>query len=266
MEALSAFSLEGKTAAITGAASGIGRATAVAFASAGANVVLGDIAEDTLGAATQSAVEAGGKAVSRRCDVTRKEDLDALADRAVSEFGRLDVMCNVAGIAADGLLAEAGEAEVDKAIAVNLKGVLFGCQAAVRVMAPQGSGSIINVSSAAIDAPTARYGIYAMTKAAVAMLTKTLAVEAGRDGIRVNAIAPGTTLTNFTMRHMYRSDGTVDEARVEGFLERMKKQSPLGVIGDESDQANLMLYLASDASRWCTGQIWRANGGQTFSW
>src|SRR5207253_1690843 len=111
------------------------------------------------------------------------------------------------------------------------------------------------------DAPAARYGLYAMTKAAVAMLTKTLALEAGRFGIRVNALAPGSTITSFTLRHLQGAGGEVDQSKYDMFVDRMKKQSPLGMLGEPEDQAYLILYLASDAARWCTGQVWRAKLG-----
>ena len=264
MNPLDVFKLEGRSAAITGAASGIGRATAEVLAGAGAGVVVGDLDDAGAEAVAKGIVENGGRAVAQKIDISKRAELDALVDRAVSEFGRLDVMANVAGIAADGLIAEATEEQLDKAIAVNLKGVFFGCQAAMRVMMPQGSGSIINVSSTAIDAPAARYGLYAMTKAAVAMLTKTLALEAGRFGIRVNALAPGSTITSFTLRHLQGAGGEVDQSKYDAFVDRMKKQSPLGMLGEPEDQAYLILYLASDAARWCTGQVWRANGGQAF--
>ena len=120
-------------------------------------------------------------------------------------------MCNVAGIPLDVTIADATEEQLDKIIAINQKGVFYGCQAAVRVMTPQGSGAIINVASSGIDAPAKNYGLYAMTKAAVAMLTKSLAVEVGRFGIRVNAIAPGATITPFTERHLVGPDGKVNE-------------------------------------------------------
>lgn len=200
------------------------------------------------------------------CNVASKADVDAAVDRAVSEWGRLDAMCNIAGIPLDVLIADATEDELERIIGVNLKGVFYGCQAAVRVMAPQRSGAIVNVSSSGIDAPAKRYGLYAMTKAGVAMLTKSLAVEVGRDGIRVNAIAPGATVTAFTERHIYAEDGSVDPEMKEAFLGAMRKQSPLGIVGEPEDQANLIHYLVSDAARFCTGAIWRANGGQTFSW
>lgn len=255
------FDIDGKVALITGAASGIGAATAKVLAEAGAKVVCVDLDE---GGAAKVADEIGG--VSASCNVAVRSDVEAAADLAVSSYGRLDAMCNVAGIPLDVTIADATEEQLDKIIAVNLKGVFYGCQAAVRVMTPIGSGSIINVASSGIDAPAKNYGLYAMTKAAVAMLTKTLAVEVGPAGIRVNAIAPGATITPFTERHLIGPDGKVNEEYYDRFVSAMKKQSPLGIVGDPEDQAYLIQYLISDAARFCTGAIWRANGGQTFSW
>lgn len=266
MDVLDAFKLEGKAAVVTGAASGIGQATAKVLAAAGAGVVAADVALDGVEQTVKEITEDGGRAVAQVTDVTSKEQVDALVARAVDEYGRLDVMCNVAGIPSDGFISDATEADFDTVFDVNVKGVLFGCQAAVRAMTEQRSGSIINVSSAAIDAPAKRYGLYAMSKAAVAMLTQTLAIEAGKFGIRVNTVAPGTTVTNFTMRHVYEADGSLNEAKYEAFLEQMRKASVLGELGDAMDQAYLILYLASDAAKFCTGQIWRANGGQAIVW
>jgi 3-oxoacyl-[acyl-carrier protein] reductase len=255
------FDVAGKVALITGAASGIGAATARVLAGAGAKVVCADLDE---GGAARIAGEIGG--VSQSCDVASRADVEAAADLAVSTYGRLDAMCNVAGIPLDVMIADATEEQLDKIIAVNLKGVFYGCQAAVRVMKPNGSGSIVNVASSGIDAPAKNYGLYAMTKAAVAMLTKSLAVEVGPLGIRVNAIAPGATITPFTERHLIGPDGEVNDELYDRFVSAMKKQSPLGIVGDPEDQAYLIQYLISDAARFCTGAIWRANGGQTFSW
>jgi 3-oxoacyl-[acyl-carrier protein] reductase len=179
--------------------------------------------------------------------------------------GRLDVLCNVAGVPSDGPLGSLAETEFDRVLAINLKSVLFGCQAALPLMAAQGAGSIVNVASAVIDAPTAGYGLYAISKAGVASLTQTLALEAGPLGVRVNAIAPGVTRTAFTERHLRGPDGATDPARLEAFLAAMRARSPLGRIGEAIDQAWLVLYLASDAARFCTGQIWRANGGQALA-
>jgi len=133
-------------------------------------------------------------------------------------------------------------------------------------MRPQGSGSIINVSATAINTPAAGVGIYAATKAAVAMLTQTLAVEAGPAGVRVNTIAPGFTVTSFVGGHLRDAAGNRDTELFAEYLERMRTSSPLGVLGEAMDQAYLLLYLAADASRFVTGQIFRANGGQSITW
>jgi 3-oxoacyl-[acyl-carrier protein] reductase len=206
----------------------------------------------------------GGSAVAQAVKVAARVQVDALFARATSEWGRLDVMCNVACVPSDGPLGTLDEAELDRVVGINLKGTLFGCQAALRAMAPRGAGSIVNVSSGAIDKAVPNYGLYAVTKAAVAQLTQTLATEAGPLGIRVNVLAPGVTITKFTERHLRRPDGSLDPARYDAFLASMKAMSPLGIVGEALDQAWLVLFLASDASRTCTGQIWRANGGQTI--
>ncbi|MBW2424932.1 MAG: SDR family oxidoreductase [Deltaproteobacteria bacterium] len=262
----SVFGLSDRVAVVTGAASGIGRAVARVLAKAGARVVIGD--RDMTGAEETAAGirDGGGQAVAHRVDVSRHAEVDALVGRAIDEWGRLDVMANVAGISSDGEIETLDEAEFDRVVGVNLKGTLFGCQAALRVMAEQRRGSIINISSAAIDVPVAGYGLYAMTKAAVAQLTRTLAVEAGAKGIRVNALAPGLTITPFTDRHLRNEDGSINQARYDEFIATMRSQSPLEAVGEAEDQAWLLLYLASDASRFATGQIWRANGGVAMPW
>ena len=267
MDPLAAFKLTDRTAVVTGGGSGIGRATAETLAAAGARVVVADVSTDGIAQTVAAITEAGGTAVGQPTDVTSKEQVDALVARAVDEFGGLDIMCNVAGIPADGFLSDVTEDEFDTVFAVNVKGVLFGCQAAVDAMRAAGTkGSIINVGSTGVDAPAKRYGLYAMSKASVAMLTQTLAIEAGKFGIRVNTIHPGTTVTAFTMRHVYDEDGNVVQERYDMFLDAMRKVSVIGEIGEAQDQANLILYLASDAAKFATGQIWRVNGGQAIVW
>ena len=260
------FDLTGRSAVVTGAGSGIGQATAITLAAAGAVVVVADIDDDG-GRDTVSAItRAGGRAEQRHVDVSRRGEVDALVEHAVTTFGRLDVMANVAGIISQAPVTDIDEAELDRILAVNLKGTFFGCQAALRAMARQGSGSIVNMSSGGIDAPSAGLACYAMTKAAIAQLTKTVAAEGGPSGVRANAIAPGFVITNMTSRHFRNDDGTVDEARKEATLKPMRAMSPLGVVGDADDIALCVLYLASDASRFMTGQILRPNGGVAMPW
>ena len=265
-EALDAFRLDGKVAVLTGVASGIGAATAELFALAGARIVGGDINTEAGQATIARIAEQGGEAVFAATDVTRREDAEALVDRALGEFGQVDIVANIAGAMFPGLLEDVKDDQIDAGIDLNLRSVIYGCQAAVRAMKDQGSGVIINISSGAIDVPYEGIGIYAFTKASVAMLTMTLAKEVGKYGIRVNALAPGSTLTPFTTWRLYKDDGTLDQAAYDGFIEFSKGLSPLGLYGEALDQAYLMLYLASDAGRFCHGNIFRSNGGQTMMW
>ncbi|MCU1455011.1 MAG: dehydrogenase, short-chain alcohol dehydrogenase like [Acidimicrobiales bacterium] len=261
-----AFDLTGRVAVVTGAGSGIGAAAAEHLAGAGAAVVLADLDEGALGRVAKAIEGRGAQATIVATDVSRQAEVDALVDLAVSTYGRLDVMANVAGIPGDGLVRDITEDRFDQVMAVNVKGVLFGCQAAMRVMAEQGSGSIVNVASAAIDCAVANAALYAMTKAAVVMLTMDLAVEAGPSGVRVNAIAPGPTLTAFTTRHLVNDRGERDEAQYDQRVAAMAAMSPLGLVGEADDQALQILYLASDAARYVTGSIMRANGGVGIVW
>ena len=260
MDVQSWFRLDGQVAVVTGGASGIGEATAQVLAGSGAAVVVGDLDEAGAERTAKSVVEAGGRAVAMGVNTAKQAEVDALVDRAVSEYGQLDVMCNVAGIGYAKPVAETTEADFDRIVAVNLKGVLFGCQAALRVMGPRGSGAIVNVASSALDTPTPGQALYGMTKTAVAYLSKVLGAEAGPLGIRVNTIAPGPTATNFAA---YRHEGGVIDPEKEKEVQQfMKSVVPLGFLGEAMDQALLILYLVSPASRWATGNTFRVNGGQ----
>ncbi len=266
MTPVEAFDLSGRVACVTGAASGIGEASARMLAAAGAHVVLGDVDGTNLARVVDDIVAGGGDAIARRTDIRVRAELDALVAAATDTHGRLDVMCNIAGVGSYGALTDVTDADVDRAFGINVKGTLYGCQAALAAMAPRRQGSIVNVSATAIYTPAAGVGIYAATKAAVAMLTQTLAVEAGAHGIRVNAIAPGFTVTNFVGGHLRDAEGNRDEGEFAVYLERMRTMSPLGLLGEADDQAYQVLYLASDASRFVTGAILRANGGQSIDW
>jgi 3-oxoacyl-[acyl-carrier protein] reductase len=261
-----AFDLSGRVAVLTGAASGIGRATAQVLAGAGAKVVLGDIDEKGARAAADDIGSRGGTALALRTDVTKRAEVDALLTGATTEYGRVDIMGNIAGIPHNQMVADVTDEEFERILAINLKSVFYGCQAALRVMTPQGSGSIVNISSGAIDTPAPTLACYAMTKAAVAMLTKTLAMEAGQHGIRVNALAPGVILTNFSRQHFVDPDGNVNEERLQQYKDRFGAMSPLGRIGTPDDIAWTILYLVSDAASFVTGQIVRPNGGVSMPW
>jgi 3-oxoacyl-[acyl-carrier protein] reductase len=258
------FRLDGQVAAVTGGASGIGDATAQVLASAGAAVVIGDIDEEGAQRTAKQIEADGGRAVALRTDTSRRADVDALVDRAVSQYGQLDVMCNVAGIGYAKPVTDITDDDFDRLVNINLKGVLLGCQAALRVMTPRHSGCIVNVSSTAIDCPYPNQALYGMTKAGVAYLSQVLGVEAAANGIRVNAIAPGSTPTNFG-RFRY-ADGKVDAEAEAQMMTNMEALTPLGFLGEAMDQALLILYLASPAARWATGNIWRVNGGQARPW
>ncbi len=258
------FSLDGRVAVVTGAASGIGQSIAEVLGVAGASVVAADFDLDGAETTAASIQAAGGKAVAQQVDVSNREQVNTMIERATGEWGGLDILCNIAGVASDGPLAELTEDEYERVMGIHVKGALFACQAAVAPMSARGGGSIINMASGAIDLAVPNYGLYAVSKAAVAQLTQNLAVEFGPHGIRVNVLAPGATLTNFTQRHLKNPDGSINQEKFDGFVTSMKSMSPLGLYGEPQDQAWLVLYLASDASRFCTGQIWRANGGSTI--
>ena len=261
-----AYRMDDRVVAVTGAASGIGASTAEILAAAGATVVCADLNDDGMKTTIEAVEAAGSRGIAVATDVTRRADVEELVRTAVDEYGRLDGMCNIAGAMFPGLIEELDDDTIDRGIGLNLKGVLYGTQYAIRAMKAQGRGAIVNVSSTGIDAPHAGIGMYALTKAAVAMLTMTAAVEAGEYGIRVNSIAPGMTVTPFTTWRLYKPDGTLDQQAYDDFLEFSRAQSPLGIVGEPVDQALLIHYLLCDASKYATGNIFRVNGGQSMVW
>ncbi|WP_329336735.1 SDR family oxidoreductase [Streptomyces sp. NBC_01352] len=252
---LTAYDLTGRTAFVTGAASGIGRASAVLLATAGATVHCADLDAPGLDETARAIKNTGGTAHTHALDVT---DLEQLHE-AVASCERLDVMAAVAGIMHSSPVLETREEDLDRVLNVNFKGVLYACQEAARLMlARHIRGSIVTMASGAVDTGGPGLLCYGAAKAAVVQLTKTLATEVGRHGIRVNAVAPGWIRTPMTDR----SD-TEAQARTESLMARM---SPLGRVGEPEDVAQAVLYLASDASSFTTGQILRPNGGVAMPW
>ncbi|WLW51793.1 SDR family NAD(P)-dependent oxidoreductase [Streptomyces sp. YU58] len=252
---LQAYDLTGRTAFVTGAASGIGRASAVLLAEAGATVHCADLDAAGLEETAKSIEEAGATAHTHHLDVTDREQLR----RAISSCERLDVLAAIAGIMHSSPVLETRDEDLDRVLSVNFKGVLHACQEAARLMLAHGTrGSIVTMASGAVDTGGPGLLCYGAAKAAVVQLTKTLATEVGRHGIRVNAVAPGWIRTPMTDRH-----DTEAQAHTESLMARM---SPLGRVGDPQDIAHAVLHLASDASSFTTGQILRPNGGVTMPW
>ncbi|MFF4575218.1 SDR family NAD(P)-dependent oxidoreductase [Streptomyces sp. NPDC001410] len=252
---LKAYDLTGRTAFVTGAAGGIGRASAVLLASAGATVHCADLDTDGLHGTAKLIEDRGGAARTHVVDVTDRTALAA----AVRSCGHLDVMAAIAGIMHSSPVLETRDEDLDRVLSVNFKGVLYACQEAARLMlAHDTRGSIVTMASGAVDTGGPGLLCYGAAKAAVVQLTKTLATEVGRHGIRVNAVAPGWIRTPMTDRHDREA-----QAHTESLMARM---SPLGRVGEPDDVAHTVLYLASDASAFTTGQILRPNGGVAMPW
>lgn len=253
--------LDGRVALVTGAGGGLGGAIARALAEAGATLACADLMVEAAERTAADIVAAGGAAEAVAMDVTDKTMVDATVGAIAARHGRLDVMCNIAGIAGQSArVTDLTEEAFDELFAVHFKGVLFGCQAALKTMIPAGVGSIINMSSAAIDLAPPTITGYAVAKAGVSMLTRVLANEVGPSGIRVNALAPSLVPTELSMRRY------PDEESRKSYLDAWAAKAPLGRVGTAEDIAAQALYLATDASGFVTGQTLRANGGLTMPW
>ena len=249
--------LEGKVAAITGSASGFGEAAARLFVSEGCRVALGDIQEE---AGRAIAADLGEAAVFTRCNVTSEDDVANLVDTAVNAFGRLDIMYNNAGIV--GAVGPIDTTPADEWIAtldILLNGVFYGVKHAARVMKPQGSGSIVSMSSTAGILGGLGPHTYTAAKHAVVGLTKSAAAELCRFGIRVNCISPAGMATP-----MVANVTTGDPAAIEATKQSLAEASPLkGRPGLAEDVANATLWLASDESGYTSGHTLTTDAGMT---
>lgn len=245
----------GKVALVTGAAAGMGLATARAFAEAGAAVVLADFQEEAVKAATEELVAAGHKAIAIRCDVSDDAQVAAMVDRTVSEFGRLDAAFNNAGVMARiAPTADSTREDWDRVIGVNLRGV-WGCMKhELRQMERQGGGAIVN--NASVGALTGNPGIgsYIASKHGVVGLTRTAALEYVKRGIRVNAINPGLIDTQVARDVVAGSE--------EAYAE-MAKQVPIGRAGRPEEIASVVLWLCSPGASYVVGHALTVDGGLT---
>jgi 3-oxoacyl-[acyl-carrier protein] reductase len=258
-ELSSALTLQNKVAVVTGAGSGLGQEAARILALAGARVALVDVNEDGL-AQTLARMNASN-ASSHKVDISLREEVEALADRVVRDTGQLDVWVNCAGLGYIHPLLEVDRHKAERVVAVNMMGTYWSCAAAGRVMARNGKGSIVNISSGGGSAPAPGVAIYAMTKAAVNSLTWTSAAELGPLGVRVNAVSPGWFETPMSSSMYRNANGEADPAMRQALIDKMVSMSALKIVGERSDIAYAVLYLASDASRFVTGQILSVNGG-----
>ncbi|WP_224402538.1 SDR family NAD(P)-dependent oxidoreductase [Pseudonocardia sp. ICBG1034] len=253
MSVMERFRLDGRVAVVTGASSGLGVAFAEGLAEAGADLVLGARRAEKL-ADTVALVEAAGRrAVAVATDVAEPEDCRALAQAAVDEFGRLDVLVNNAGVGtAVPALKETPE-QFTGVVDVNLNGSYWMAQACAAHMAP--GSSIVNISSIlGLTTASLPQAAYSASKAAIVGLTRDLAQQwTGRRGIRVNAVAPGFFASEMTDQYQ------------DGYLERMTERIPMGRKGDPEELTAAVLFLASDAGGYVTGQTWAVDGGITIT-
>jgi 3-oxoacyl-[acyl-carrier protein] reductase len=250
---LERFDLQGKVAAVTGSGAGLGRAYALALAAAGADVVINDVRDQAVDTVVQEIVEAGGRAVGVVGSVADTATADGLVAKALEAFGRFDIMVNNAGIGRPAMLWKMSDQDWLDVISVNLTGVYYCTRAAARHLREQGSGRIINITSAAgIEGSTGQIN-YAAAKAGVIGLTKSAAKELARYGVTVNAVSP---VAATEMTEKIRTDPK--------FLEISMARLPMKRFAEPEEVASVIVFLASDAASYMTGGVVLADGGMSM--
>ncbi len=247
------FNLKGKLAIVTGGSRGLGKAMAMGLAECGASIVIADVIEQESRQAVDEIKKLQADAIFVKTDVSRKEEVDNLVQKAMEAYGKIDILVNNAGILRTSPAEETGEKEWDLVIGVNLKGQFLCAQAVGKEMIKKGSGKIINIASIAGKSAFNQSLCYNVSKAGVIMLTKTLAFEWGKYKVQVNAIAPGVFKTPMT-KGMLESDTM--QQMIKGLV-------PLGRYGEPKELVSTVLYLASDASSYITGETITVDGGWT---
>ncbi len=242
--------LKGKTALVTGASRGIGRAIAIYLAELGAQVAVNYSSSEQRALEVVEAIkEKGGRAIAVKADVSNPQEVEAMFERVLEEFGGLDILVNNAGITRDGLLIRMKQEDWDAVLDTNLNGVYNCSKAAAKIMVKKRRGKIINISSVVGVAGNAGQANYAAAKAGVIGFTKAIARELAPRNIQVNVVAPGFIETDMTA------------ALPEAVKQEMLKQIPLGRYGDPMDVAYVVGFLASDKSQYITGQVIHVDGG-----
>lgn len=252
--------VEGKVALITGAASGIGEATAELFAREGATVMLADVQDDKAQAVLERIRSAGGTAAYVHCDVSVGEDVGGMVRATVEQFGRLDLLYNNAGLGRGGPLTEMSEADWDLVIDVDLKSIFLGVKFAAPEMRKVGGGAIVSTASIAGVRGAPGLAAYSAAKAGVINLTRSLAAELAADNIRVNCVCPGVIRTPIFAQVM-----TLPEGEQESFWRGMSRGALLGRVGLPEDIARGVLFLCSDDASYITGHPLVIDGGMTAS-